>query len=122
MSKFDKIFENRNNQTGAEEGSAPEPETEKIKPRNSTQNSFETQLTNSILAEKSSGTDSIPKKLGRPATGKKNDPIYVGFTTYIRRDTHTAVKIKLLQDGERRELSELVEELLQQWVKQAANI
>lgn len=57
-----------------------------------------------------------PRRRGRPS-GKRSDPDYVGFTTYIRRDTHHEVKVALLQEKKGRELSELVEDLLTQWLK-----
>ncbi len=55
-------------------------------------------------------------KRGRPA-GKRSAPDYVGFTTYIRRDTHRKAKIALLENEDGRELSELVEELIAEWLK-----
>ncbi len=57
-----------------------------------------------------------PRRRGRPS-GKRSDPDYVGFTTYIRKDTHHDVKLALLQEKKGRELSELVEELLSGWLK-----
>lgn len=56
------------------------------------------------------------RRRGRPS-GKRSDPDYVGFTTYIRKDTHHDVKLALLQEKEGRELSELVEQLLADWLK-----
>jgi hypothetical protein len=53
---------------------------------------------------------------GRPS-GKRSDPDYVGFTTYIRRETHRNVKRALLDEPEERELSELVEDLLVKWLQ-----
>lgn len=55
----------------------------------------------------------LPK--GRPR-GKRSNPDYEQVTAYIRRDTHRAVKVALLQEGESREFSELVEELLTEWL------
>lgn len=52
-----------------------------------------------------------PKKMGRPP-GKRSNPDYEQVTAYIRRDTHLAIKLALLQEGQGREFSELVEELL----------
>jgi hypothetical protein len=40
------------------------------------------------------------------------------FTTYIRKQTHHAVKIRLVD--QRKELSDLVEELLAEWLRQQA--
>jgi hypothetical protein len=52
---------------------------------------------------------------GRPA-GKRTDPDYTQITAYIRKVTHHAVKLRLLQEGQGREFSELVEELLRAWL------
>jgi hypothetical protein len=57
----------------------------------------------------------IQVKRGRP-TAKRSDPDFVGLTTYIRKDTHTRAKITLLQEGKGRELSELVEDLIFNWL------
>lgn len=53
---------------------------------------------------------------GRPP-GKRSNPDYEQATVYIRRDTHRAVKVALLQEGNNRQFSELVEDLLQQWAQ-----
>lgn len=62
------------------------------------------------------GRNGEAPRLGRPS-GKRSDPDYVGFTTYIRKDTHHRVKRALFDEPDRRELSELVEELLAKWLK-----
>lgn len=68
-------------------------------------------------AKKSSQGSEIPaKRRGRP-TGKRSDPDFEQTTAYIRKDTHRNVKIALLEEGEGREYSELVEELLSKWLK-----
>lgn len=54
------------------------------------------------------------RRTGRPA-GKKSNPDYTQVTVYIRKGTHLAAKKVLLDDG--REFSELVEELLIEWLK-----
>ncbi len=46
--------------------------------------------------------------------GKRSDDDYRQVSAYIRKDTHRRVKIALLQ--EEREFSELVEELLSDWL------
>ncbi len=53
---------------------------------------------------------------GRPP-GKRSDPDYEQTTAYIRKQTHLGVKIALLQEGKGREYSELVEELLAEWLR-----
>ena len=54
-------------------------------------------------------------KLGKSADPKN----FMKLTSYIRRDTHQAVKIRLLQEGQGREFSELVQELLDSWLNVA---
>jgi hypothetical protein len=56
-----------------------------------------------------------PSRRGRPL-GKRSHPDFEQITAYIRRDTHHAVKIGLLKNG-RKEFSELVEDLLRQWLQ-----
>jgi hypothetical protein len=46
---------------------------------------------------------------------KRADPALMKFTTYIRKTTHLAVKTRLVSKG--KELSDLVEELLSNWLK-----
>src|SRR5258707_10753634 len=45
---------------------------------------------------------------------KSSDDGYVKFTTYIRRETHRAIKLKMVEQG--REMSDLVEEVLEKWL------
>jgi uncharacterized Rmd1/YagE family protein len=56
------------------------------------------------------------KKMGRPR-GKRSNPDYEQVTAYIRRETYTATKIALLQEGLGREFSELVEDLLTEYLQ-----
>jgi hypothetical protein len=65
---------------------------------------------------KGSHDQSAKKKRGRP-TGKRSDPDFTQTTAYIRAETYKDVRIALLQEGEGREYSELVEELLSGWLK-----
>ena len=53
---------------------------------------------------------------GRP-TGKRSDPNFTQTTAYVRAQTYRDVRIALLEEGEGREYSELVEELLSGWLK-----
>jgi hypothetical protein len=55
-------------------------------------------------------------KTGR-APGKKSDPSYSQGTVYLRKDLHRTAQ-KLLFD-DRRQFSDLVDELVSQWVKNA---
>jgi hypothetical protein len=60
------------------------------------------------------------KRRGRPATGKRSDPNWIGRTYYIRKETDLDIEDELLQlkrQGIEIDKSELVEELLNAWVK-----
>lgn len=62
--------------------------------------------------------DKVTEKRGRGRpTGKRSDPDFTQTTAYIRADTYKGVRIALLEEGEGREYSELVEELLSKWLK-----
>ena len=60
------------------------------------------------------------KKRGRPATGKRSDPNWIGRTYYIRKETDFDIEdelIKLKRKGINLDKSELVNFLLAAWVK-----
>lgn len=60
------------------------------------------------------------KKRGRPATGKRSDPDWVGRTYYIRKETDFDIEdelVKLKRAGVNLDKSELVDFLLGAWVK-----
>jgi len=51
---------------------------------------------------------------------KSSDPAYMKFTTYVRKATHLGVKTRLV--SKKKELSDLVEELLSNWLKENDSI
>lgn len=112
MSKFDKIFE-------AREADSTKAETKAIdKPKVKSVSKEKVETVNpaiAVLSPTLSDLQDVPRR-GRPPA-KRSDPNFIGFTTYIRKDTHLKVKIALLQEAKGRELSELVEELLLKWTK-----
>jgi hypothetical protein len=55
------------------------------------------------------------KRRGRPS-GKRSDPDFIQITAYIRKNTLTSVKLKLLKQGEKQDVSELIETLLSEWL------
>ncbi len=55
-------------------------------------------------------------KRGRPK-GKRSHPDYEQVTAYIKKDTYQEIKISLLREGRKREFSELIQELLDDWLK-----
>jgi hypothetical protein len=115
MSKFDKIFkaretetekakENVNKDLVSKKGDGQKKDTAKVKQEVSVAEELPVTPTNSTKSAR-----------GRPPA-KRSDPDFVGLTTYVRRDTHTRAKIALLQEGKGRELSELVEDLIYNWL------
>lgn len=59
--------------------------------------------------------ESAAVKRGRP-NGKRSNAEFQQVTAYIRRGTYRRVSIKLLDRPQKGEFSELVEELLQEWL------
>ena len=87
MTRFDKLMQQRSKDVPA----APEPVEEAIAPPAAT-----------------------PKREKR---GKRGDPNFTQVTAYIRKETHRQVKLALLQEGSDREFSELVEDLLAEYLR-----
>ena len=56
-----------------------------------------------------------PIKKGRPR-GKRSNPDFEQVTAYIRSNTYRDVKIAILQQSEIDDFSELVEQLLNEWL------
>jgi len=116
MSKFDKIFEAREADAGEVEKSDGQEPSVKKKPAVANRNVAKAKqkpVATAVLPAQTNNQTS--NKRGRPPA-KRSDPDFVGLTTYVRKDTHTRAKIALLQEGMRRELSELVEDLISDWL------
>lgn len=61
--------------------------------------------------QSANGNRKDPKRLA-----KRADPSFMKFTTYIKKTTHIGVKTRLV--SKEKELSDLVEELLSNWLKE----
>lgn len=61
---------------------------------------------------------SSPAKTKRKV-GKRSNPEFTQAPAFIRKTTHSAVKVKLIMDKEFDDYSELVEALLVQWLEQS---
>ncbi len=57
-----------------------------------------------------------PKKRQRKATGKRSDPSYIQVGAYIPIELNKSVKRLLVDDD--KDFSDLVSELLEQWVRE----
>ena len=71
---------------------------------------------NNRVSKKSEYSTANSGRLGR-RRGKRSNPDYEQVTCYIRKQTHKHVKIALLRSGKGKEFSELVEDLLFDWLK-----
>lgn len=59
-----------------------------------------------------------PKKVKEvKLVGKSADPDFTQVSVYIREETHNDAKIKLIREGKKRDFSDLVQDLLDAWVK-----
>jgi hypothetical protein len=62
-----------------------------------------------------------PQQETRPeakkANGKSSNPEYKQISAYIRRSTHRDAIKRLADEDGRRDLSDVIEELLSQWLK-----
>jgi hypothetical protein len=119
VSKFDRLFRVANDDSGSgvsrlKDQSAPVsmvPHEAQAKPTTAKAGNKKT----AKLAPVPAGQTSEEKEREK-ISGKRQHPDYVGLTTYIRKDVHRRVKIALLVEGQNRELSELVDELLAAWL------
>lgn len=75
--------------------------------------------TSSRSAKQSRGSRQDKPDDSRPLA-KSSDPAYIKFTTYVRKATHLGVKTRLV--SKEKELSDLVEELLSNWLKESDSI
>jgi hypothetical protein len=54
---------------------------------------------------------------GRPATGKRSNPEWKLYSHFLKRETQKAAVTRLLAENSERDLSDVLEELLQEWLK-----
>ena len=62
----------------------------------------------------------VKRKRGRPATGKRSDPGWIGRTYYVQESTDIDVELELAmlrRQGIEKDKSALVDSLLSAWVK-----
>ena len=80
----------------------------------------ETSKNKTSPTERPSSTPQGSSRPGRP-TGKRSNGNTVQVTAYIEASTHMETKIRLLQiaqnQGEKQDFSDLVQQLLREWLK-----
>lgn len=59
-----------------------------------------------------------PAKPEKRGSGKSSNSAYTQVLTYLKKDTHNRAKARLIFDSEKRDLSDLVEELLADWLNE----
>jgi hypothetical protein len=57
------------------------------------------------------------KGRGRPATGKRSNPEWKLYSHFLKRQTQRAAVARLQAEDSERDLSDVLEELLQKWLK-----
>ena len=117
VSKFKKIFDVAKEDTP--ETDIQQEDAEDInnkKTAKKTQPAKKTTKKSSLPTQTTTEPQTDTPKRGRPK-GKRSHPDYEQVTAYIKKETHTAVKIELLKEGQKRQFSELIQELLDDWVE-----
>lgn len=107
------------------EDSATTPATNKVKaardePATPTESPSPTPTATTQPAAQPSTSTPVQRKRGRPATGKRSHPDWLGRTYYVKQDTDLDVEEELLnlkRQGIEIDKSELVDGLLAAWVK-----
>ena len=74
---------------------------------------------NKPTRRKDAKQDAPPRKVGRPRTGKRSNPDYRQVSAWIRRDTYDRVTKRLFVKEGRREFSDLVQDLLESWLRRS---
>ncbi len=111
MSQFDLLFKtDTKSKAGTKQAAKPESKTAKKKPLASLSINRDKTLSPPVKT-------SSAEKLEKRASGKSSNADYTQVLTYIKRNTHRQVKKSLFDDPQNRDLSELVEELLADWLK-----
>lgn len=57
------------------------------------------------------------KGRGRPATGKRSNPEWKLYSHFLKKQTQRAAVARLQADDNERDLSDVLEELLKNWLK-----
>ncbi len=57
------------------------------------------------------------KGRGRPATGKRSNPEWKLYSHFLKKQTQRAAAARLQADDDGRDLSDVLQELLEQWLK-----
>ena len=116
-SKFEALFQNRQEEEPvASEHDSRDATTDPIEVvATPTQSEGKLAVDNVAASSSEAVQTPLAKKMGRPS-GKRSDPKYTQVTAYIQGQTYRDVKVALLMGQEPQEFSELIEDLLSQWL------
>ncbi len=115
MSKFKEILFAAGRTSEETEGGTPDST---LNSRTQPQPKVEASPKQSAVDTPEAELEPSPPKRGRPKA-KRSDPNFTQISAYIRKDTHRQVKMKLLELESEQDLSELIQELLQQWLHES---
>lgn len=59
----------------------------------------------------------VGKSRGRPATGKRSNPEWKLYSHFLKKQTQRAAVARLQAEDEGRDLSDVLQELLENWLK-----
>jgi hypothetical protein len=59
----------------------------------------------------------VEKGRGRPATGKRSNPEWKLYSHFLKRKTQRAAVARLQAEDSERDLSDVLQELLEKWLK-----
>jgi hypothetical protein len=62
-------------------------------------------------------TPEVAKGKGRPPTGKRSNPEWKLYSHFLKRKTQRAAVARLQADDDGRDLSDVLQELLENWLK-----
>lgn len=69
------------------------------------------------MGQSKKGQAEPPRSVGRPKTGKRSNADFRQVSAWVRRDTYTRVKARLFNKEHEREFSDLVQTLLEDWLR-----
>lgn len=119
MGQFDNLFKEI-----TKDKSQEKPKTNKSKVTTNKNNTTKSQpkhktktnISKSSDVEKNEGFAENKKISKVAAKGKSSNSEYKQVLTYLKKDTHRRVRIALLGEAEKRDLSDLVEDLVYEWL------
>lgn len=77
----------------------------------------EASQTSVVSAPPPAAEPQVEKGRGRPATGKRSNPDWKLYSHFLKRQTQRAAVARLQAEDSERDLSDVLQELLENWLK-----